>query len=228
MAKEKNAVQVPEKIDYVCEPLPGETPKAFAAFTCYLGLGEARSVRGVARKLHKSDTVIGLWSRKYGWQRRLLAWNQKILDGQRAEAEIIAREGVADWSKRQRELRNREWEIANKALTLCSRLVEKLLAQKRRKATVHDLSRLLEAASKIGRLSAGLATDRGELTGPDGGAIQVDLTLALKKVYGDAGLLDGGPGDSDAVAVAKRANAGVSFLECPTGRDIPVIEAEVV
>src|SRR5215204_1693224 len=37
-----------------------------------------------------------------------------------------------------------------------------------------DISRILEVASKLGRLAAGMATDRTEVTGEDGGPIRVE------------------------------------------------------
>jgi hypothetical protein len=53
-------------------------------------------------------------------------------------------------------------------------------------ANLADISRMLEVASKLGRLASGLATDKTEITGEDGGAIRVELEAALKKVYGQA------------------------------------------
>jgi thymidine phosphorylase len=54
-------------------------------------------------------------------------------------------------------------------------------------ANLADISRMLEVASKLGRLATGMATDRTEVTGEDGGPIRIELEAALKKVYGQAG-----------------------------------------
>ena len=40
-------------------------------------------------------------------------------------------------------------------------------------------------ASKLGRLSAGMATDKTEVTGPDNGPIRVEFEAMLKKIYGE-------------------------------------------
>jgi len=53
-------------------------------------------------------------------------------------------------------------------------------------ANLADLSRLLEIASKLGRLATGMPTEHQEHTGPDGGPIQIELSAALNKVYGQA------------------------------------------
>ena len=51
-------------------------------------------------------------------------------------------------------------------------------------ANLAGISRMLEVASKLGRLASGLATDKTEVTGEDGGPIRLELEAALKKVYG--------------------------------------------
>jgi hypothetical protein len=209
---------------YVCEPLPGEGPKAFSAFVRFLTLGEKRTIENVATVLNRSNALIARWSRKYEWQRRLLAWNQKILEGQQEEAEILAREGTADWAKRQRELRNREWEIANKALQLCSRWIDKLLAQKRGKVSIQDATRLLEVASKVGRLATGLATERGELSGLDGEPIRVELSAALQKVYGSTSAVISVAEGQNAPEVPLCASAGRSGNDSQP-KNLPMIEA---
>ena len=51
-------------------------------------------------------------------------------------------------------------------------------------ANLADISRMLEVASKLGRLATGMATDKTEVTGEDGGPIRIELEAALRKVYG--------------------------------------------
>jgi hypothetical protein len=48
-----------------------------------------------------------------------------------------------------------------------------------------DIARILEVASKLGRMASGLATETVEDTGADGGPIRVELTAALNKIYGE-------------------------------------------
>ena len=52
-------------------------------------------------------------------------------------------------------------------------------------ANLADISRILEVASKLGRLASGMATDKTEVTGEDGGPIRVELAAALNKIYGE-------------------------------------------
>ena len=55
----------------IFEKQPLESERAFAAFSLYLSLGPQRGLREVARKLDKSLTVIGDWSKKFDWPARV-------------------------------------------------------------------------------------------------------------------------------------------------------------
>ena len=45
----------------------------------------------------------------------------------------------------------------------------------------------------MGRLACGMATDKTEITGEDGGPIRVELSAALNKIYGDVVDLETAP-----------------------------------
>lgn len=57
------------------ERLPGETAKAFQAFTVYRDLGIHRSFESVANQLSKSATLIRRWAAKYNWGERIECWD---------------------------------------------------------------------------------------------------------------------------------------------------------
>jgi hypothetical protein len=52
-------------------PLKSEGARAFAAFQLYVKMGDRRSVRACARRLHKSPTIVARWSKRHTWQKRL-------------------------------------------------------------------------------------------------------------------------------------------------------------
>ena len=52
-------------------------------------------------------------------------------------------------------------------------------------ANLSDISRILEVASRLGRLASGMPTDKTEVTGEDGGPLRIELSAALSKIYGD-------------------------------------------
>lgn len=52
-----------------------ESSPAFEAFTIYRDAGPSRSIRGVARELGKSGSLISRWSSRYSWKSRVVAWD---------------------------------------------------------------------------------------------------------------------------------------------------------
>lgn len=73
---------------------PGETSKAYEAFSIYRDMGPKRNVRSVAEALGKSGTLITGWSGKYGWVARAAAWDsvpaRSVVEAHQAMAQRIA------------------------------------------------------------------------------------------------------------------------------------------
>src|SRR4051812_13598115 len=167
------------------EQQSNESAKAFAAFSLYLSLGEQRSTAAVAKKLAKSEQLIRRWCAKFGWLERVDAHAQHLA---RVEAEaqaVIVREKAAEWGKRQQDLREEEWKIHDECVQ-AAREALKRFYDRGKGATLGDIARMLELASKLGRLASGLATEKTEVTGEDGGPIRVEFEAMLNKVYGQA------------------------------------------
>jgi len=162
-----------------------ESAKAFAAFSVYLGMGSERSLEAVRVKCGKSSRLIQRWSSRWKWAERVQAYAERLALVEREATEALAREKGAEWLKRQQTLRETEWEMHEKCIAAAKRGLAAFEAREKVYANLADISRILEVASKLGRLASGLATDRTELTGEEGGAIRVELTAALNKIYGD-------------------------------------------
>ncbi len=52
-------------------------------------------------------------------------------------------------------------------------------------ANLADIARMLEIASKLGRLATGLGTDGERRDGDDLPGLRVEVTVALEKIYGE-------------------------------------------
>ncbi len=167
------------------EQLPNESNKAFAAFAVYLSLGPERSLAAVAQKLAKSKPLLKRWSAKYDWASRVQAQAAYLAIVEREATEALARTNAARWLTRREEHRQEEWVIRSE-LIAAGRKVLKRFTEDGKGATLGDVARALDLASKLGRLASGMATDHTELTGADGGPIQIELTAALNKIYGPA------------------------------------------
>jgi hypothetical protein len=168
------------------EQQPKESAKAFAAFSLYLSLGAERSLAEVGRRLGKSVGLVERWSRKFDWPGRVQAHATHLAVVEREAHEALARGKAAEWLTRQTELREREWQMHERCIAAAERAFKAFMEREKVYANLADIARILEVASRLGRLASGMATDKTEVTGEDGGPIQVELTAALNKIYGQA------------------------------------------
>jgi hypothetical protein len=186
-----------------------ESAKAFAAFSLYLGLGSERSLGAVAQKVTKSPRLLKRWSSRWSWGERVRAYDENLAAIEQQATEAMATERAEERLKRQQEQLDEEWRNRNEALELARAAIGRWKANEKRCGSLEGIARLLELASKLGRLSSGLATDKTEITGEDGGPIRLELEAALKKVYGDivdvvAATLPPGEGNAPPEQRAKR------------------------
>lgn len=171
------------------EQQPKETSKAFAAFSLYLSLGPQRSLSAVGRKLGKSKVVIERWSAKFDWVTRVQSHAAHMAVVEREATEALARASAPGWEKRKQEIRQEEWEIHAECIQ-AGREALKRFYGKEKGATLGDIARILELASKLGRLASGLATDKTEITGDGGGPVLVEFEAAVRKIYGEMRTVD--------------------------------------
>ena len=120
---------------------PGESSKAFEAFVVYRDMEKPRSIRTVAQTLSKSSTLIARWSSAYDWVKRVTAWD--------AEQDRIARKMQLDEIVK---MRKRHARIAAKALDKVAAALEHIDPEEMSNA---DMTRLMDAASKLERISRG-------------------------------------------------------------------------
>ena len=161
-----------------------ESNKAFAAFALYLGMGSERSLRAVGEQLGKSEGLLQRWSSRYDWSGRVSAYALHLALVEREATEALARGKAAEWLTRQEKIRDREWAMHEKCLAAAERALNAFMTREKVYANLADIARILEVASRLGRLAAGMATDKTEVTGEDGGPIRVELSAALNKIYG--------------------------------------------
>jgi hypothetical protein len=166
----------------IFEQQPKESAKAFAAFALYLSLGPERSIRAVGEKLGKNEGLIERWSARHDWASRVQAHTAHLAVVEREATEALTRTKAAQWLTRREEHREDEWALRSELIT-ASRKVLKRFTEENRGATLGDVARALDLASKLGRLATGMATDRTEVTGEDGGPIQIEFEAALRKIY---------------------------------------------
>jgi len=166
------------------EQQPRETAKAFEAFKLYLELGPARSLAAVSRKLGKSEGLIERWSRHHHWGERVDEHGKHISALTRKAEVQVVNEFALEHAKRRASQEESEWQIRCELLALAREKIQQWREQPRRLGTLEGIARLLELASKLGRLSCGMATDRTEKTVEETRTLSIEFKAAIEKIYG--------------------------------------------
>ena len=149
------------------ERQPEETTKAYEAFCVYRDMGTQRSLSKVAEKLQKSDTLMGRWSRENDWVKRAAKWDD---EQERIEREIAQREQ----GKAIREMRKRHADIASAMLIKSARALARIPDDEIKPG---DISRMVDVASKLERISRGDVGDVIEER--DGGRAEDPVTFYM-------------------------------------------------
>jgi hypothetical protein len=172
-------------MNHAFEQLPKESAKAFAAFSLYLNLGAERSLAAVGQKLGKSVGLIERWSAKFDWPARVAAHGAHLAVVERGAIEATARGKAAEWEKRETQLRETEWAMHEAAIAAAKRGLAAYMEKDKVYANLADIARMLEIASKLGRLATGLGTDGERRAGDDLPGLRVEVTVALEKIYSE-------------------------------------------
>ena len=167
------------------EKQPRESAKAFAAFSLYLSLGAERSTAAVAKELAKSEQLVRRWSAKFGWTDRVAAHGAHLAIVEREAVEAAARGKAAEWESREQKLRETEWAMHEAAIAAAKKGLAAYMEKDKVYANLADIARMLEIASKLGRLATGLGTDGEGRKGGDLPGLRVEVTVALEKIYGE-------------------------------------------
>lgn len=141
------------------ERLHGESAPAFEAFAKYRDMGADRSLAKVAQELGKSTTLVERWSARDSWVVRVEAWDVEQDRVWRA-TQIASR----------RETGRRQLRIAN---AIQGRLVDALARLDIDTLTARDIAHWLDVSVKVQRQALGQADQRTEVTGANGGPIEL-------------------------------------------------------
>jgi hypothetical protein len=199
------------------EQQPRESAKAFAAFSVYLGMGAERSLAAVGQQLGKSVGLIERWSAKFDWLARVAAHAAHLAIVERGAIEATARDKAAEWEKRESQLRETEWAMHEAAIAAAKRGLDAYMAREKVYANLADIARMLEIASKLGRLATGLGTDGERRTGDDLPALRVEVTVALEKICRSRQKTGGG-GSNDALGKIFSGRSTSWLSEVANGR----------
>ena len=127
---------------------PGESHKAFAAFTKYRDLAEKRTYQQVAEELHCNGSNVRRWARLWNWYARAHEWDVRR-DQAAQEAQIRERRRMAE----------RQARTGMEMQDLAAQGLRELLSRLDRKAPLNlsprDIARLMEVGAKLERTARG-------------------------------------------------------------------------
>lgn len=127
------------------ERQPDETTKQYEAFCVYRDMGTERTHEKVGKRLGKSTGLMERWSSKNQWVNRVTAWDD---EQERIEREAAQKQQLEAIKK----MRTRHAAIATQMLLKATAALQKLPPEEV-KAT--DISRMVDVASKLERISRG-------------------------------------------------------------------------
>ena len=166
------------------EQQPRESNKAFAAFSLYLNIGAERSTAAVGKQLGKSQGLIERWAAKFDWRSRVAAHAAHLALVEREAIEVTARGKAAEWAKRQETHREDEWQMCQELMTMAREAIARWKKAEHRCGSLEGISRVIDLASKLGRVSSELGLDGERRAGDALPGLRVEVTVALDQIYG--------------------------------------------
>lgn len=174
--------------------LPDESTPAYEAALTYFEMGAERSLESVAGKLKKSFTLMGRWSRTHGWKQRAAEWDKDQRARHRSAEDQALKQEAQKWAKRQLNLRDERYRIAQELKKKAEDMLKFPVAEKAVKGadgttvikpakwSMADAVKMADTALKLEALAVGVATDRTEMSGPDGGPIPQSTETTIRVI----------------------------------------------
>ncbi len=120
------------------EQQPGESTAAFAAFQCYLEMGDGRTQEAVGAKLAKSRQLISRWSSHWSWGNRVKAWTRKISRQGDAAVRAEMEDKARVWAAREQKMREDAWRLSGRLLAKVDQMLKQPLVQQRKTTVMKE------------------------------------------------------------------------------------------
>ena len=168
---------------------PGEAPGDFTAFATYLRLKGRRSHRTVAAHTGRSLGAIRRLSSQFNWLGRVAAFEARLADASQDALDLLVRATSSRTTADYERMRIAEYQLAQRVLHESRRWLRLASDPRRRDMSLHQICRLTELASKLGRLAAGMPTGdeprrRPKREEAPGYWTAPSFEEAIKKIYG--------------------------------------------
>lgn len=113
------------------ERRPNESAKAYEAASLYFSLGAGRSLKEVSQRCTKGVSLLKRWSARHQWARRARLYDAHLAAIEQKSRERLAEEVARVWMRREQEIREREYTLADQILTKVEHMLNFPLAKQR-------------------------------------------------------------------------------------------------
>jgi len=167
---------------------PDESAADFTAFVAYLRLKGRRSLRAAAAQVGSSPGVVRRLSARFNWTARVRAFEGRLAEASQDALDFTIVSTAAVEKARLEKLRLDEFQLAEDVLRAAERWLAVLANPRRHSLPLSQVLRLIDLASKLGRLAAGLpyGNERCPVAEPSELWTQPSVEAALEKIYGSA------------------------------------------
>lgn len=168
---------------------PGESAADFTAFVAYLRLKGRRSLPAAASRVGRSPAVLRRLSARFNWTARVRAFEERLAEAGQDALDSTLVSTVAAEKSRLEKLRLDEFQLAQNVLHAAEHWLVVVSNPRRRSIPLTQVLRLIDLASKLGRLAAGLPDgneQRPTSSQPPEHWTQPSIEAALEKIYGSA------------------------------------------
>jgi hypothetical protein len=171
---------------------PGESEYGFQMFQEYLGLGAEGTYEMLAEKKGKTLEAVSKLGYRHHWLERAAAWREHLESLERGSIERVTQAHAMLQARRAARFKELEWNTTEKLVMVVEQALDAFLEGEQKAPTLMEAARALEVASKIGRLSMGLATERMEHTAEAASRGRTEFEKTVKKLYGMKRVGEGG------------------------------------
>ena len=156
----------------------------YQLFAAWLQLPVPRPARkAAAAALGCSPHHLGRLVARHRWKTRAAAFDHHRADATSRALDDLLRQETKDWLERARLFRLQEWTLHERMMTTAQAALDEFMKHPGR-ASLTDLTRLLDLASILGRRAAGMPVGTGKNHPPSVPHSNPEAEAALRKIYG--------------------------------------------
>jgi len=150
-----DAVEPDLSAEGVWQKTDRESAGSYALFLEYLQLPPGATFQHLADKSGKTINALWLLSSRHQWSLRATAWRQHLASLVCASVQNAQLKHDHLWTIRHEAYREQAWEQSEKLATVCSGLLDQLLAKPDPEVSPYELARLLTVASAAAKEALG-------------------------------------------------------------------------